>query len=139
MPLDCDLASLSGCSTAGGYVVAGEGTLGLTRSFLKAGARSVVATRWDVEDAAARRFMEAFYAALREGHPRDHAMQQARAELAAEGAGHRERSAFMLVGVAAEPVTALQSPDSDQGMRDLVWIAGIFTVLLLLVIFRRPR
>ena len=137
MSLHCDLASLSGCSTAGGYVVAGEGTLGLTRSFLQAGARSVVATRWDVEDASARRFMESFYAALREGQDRDRAMQSARRTLAENGAGHRERSAFMLVGVAAEPVTALQAPGTRTGTRGLIWFAGIFTVLLMLVVLRR--
>jgi len=53
---------LSACGTALGRVT-GEGTLGFTRSFLAAGARAVVATTWEVPDAAGLRVMDAFYAA----------------------------------------------------------------------------
>ena len=46
----CDLAVLSACETARGSRVAGEGTFALSRGFLAAGARRVVASLWAVGD-----------------------------------------------------------------------------------------
>jgi tetratricopeptide (TPR) repeat protein len=102
-----ELVTLSGCRTAGGYVFAGEGTLGLPRSFLAAGTRSVVASLWDVEDRAAERFMSHFYRELRAGRPRDRALQAAREAMARGGFPLRDRAAFVLVGAGHAPVAAL--------------------------------
>ena len=136
LDLGADLVSLSGCSTANGYLVAGEGTLGLTRAFLVAGARSVVASWWDVEDGAARRFMELFYAGLAEGEDRDRALMHARAAMAEEGYPARDRLAFALIGATGTPVPALQgqaaAPRSSSG-----WSSS--RPALLVVWFRRPR
>ncbi len=62
-----DLVVLSGCSTAGGVPVAGEGMLGLTHSFLANGSRSVVASLWPVDDAQTARLMGRFHDAYRAG------------------------------------------------------------------------
>ena len=62
LPLAGTTVVLSACGTALGRVT-GEGTLGFTRSFLAAGARSVVATTWEMPDTAGLQMMDAFYAA----------------------------------------------------------------------------
>ncbi|MCP4660936.1 MAG: CHAT domain-containing protein [bacterium] len=59
--LDADLVVLSACQTALGKEIRGEGLIGLTRGFLHAGARRVVASLWQVEDEATAAFMERFY------------------------------------------------------------------------------
>ncbi len=60
-----DLASeqivLSACATALGEQVHGEGLVGLTRGFLFAGARSVVAALWDVSGRSTSLFMQEYY------------------------------------------------------------------------------
>jgi CHAT domain-containing protein len=66
LSLGAEHVVLSACEGAG-PAVAGEGFLGLARAFLAAGAPSVVASHWVVEDAAGGAFMDAFYAARARG------------------------------------------------------------------------
>jgi CHAT domain-containing protein len=71
------LVVLAGCRTAGGAATFGEGGLHLARSFLAAGARAVLATLWDVDDASTRAVLLDFHRALRAGEPPAAALQRA--------------------------------------------------------------
>jgi CHAT domain-containing protein/Tfp pilus assembly protein PilF len=64
LKLDADLVVLSGCRTALGKEVRGEGLIGLTRGFQYAGAPRVLASLWRVEDQATAALMTRFYRAL---------------------------------------------------------------------------
>jgi CHAT domain-containing protein len=57
-----DLVVLSACQTALGKDVRGEGLLGLTRGFMYAGAASVMASLWKVDDEATAELMRQTYA-----------------------------------------------------------------------------
>jgi CHAT domain-containing protein len=59
--LNARLVVLSGCDTALGAQVGGEGLVGLASGFLRAGAAAVVASLWPVDDRATEAFMSAFY------------------------------------------------------------------------------
>lgn len=79
--VDADLVTLSGCHTALGKQVGGEGLIGLTRAFQYAGARTVLASLWRVEDRTTAEFMRRFYGFLRAGQNKDQALRLAQLEL----------------------------------------------------------
>jgi CHAT domain-containing protein len=65
---------LSSCETAGGQLLKGEGIMSLSRSFLQAGAASVVHSLWPVEDVKSREIMVGFYGELNRGHSKRNAL-----------------------------------------------------------------
>lgn len=75
------LAVLTGCETAGGRIVSGEGTLGLSSAFLCAGTRCVVASLWPIDDRAAARLALEFYARLASGRTVATALREAQQRL----------------------------------------------------------
>ena len=96
--LKADVVVLSGCRTAGGVVLGGEGVRGLTAPLLEAGARSVVATLWDVRDRGAARMVEGIYQSLAAGRTLSAAVREAKLAAIRRGAGPEEWAAFVLVG-----------------------------------------
>jgi CHAT domain-containing protein len=64
LPLSCDLAVLSACETQRGRRVAGEGVFAISRGFLAAGSRRVVASLWSVQDESTALLMGDFFARL---------------------------------------------------------------------------
>ncbi len=79
--IDADLVTLSGCHTAVGKHIAGEGLIGLTRAFQYAGARTVLASLWRVEDQTTAELMRRFYGQLRAGESKDQALRLAQLEM----------------------------------------------------------
>jgi CHAT domain-containing protein len=80
-----DLVVLSGCETALGRDLRGEGLVGLATGFLYAGVRQVVASLWRVDDLATSELMARFYRGLlQEGLPAPAALRAAQLEMAAD-------------------------------------------------------
>jgi len=60
------LIVLSACETAAGQYISGEGIWGMQRSWINAGAESVLAGLWQVNDKSTALFMESFYNSINE-------------------------------------------------------------------------
>jgi CHAT domain-containing protein len=77
-----DLVVLSACETGLGRAARGEGMIGLQRAFQVAGARTVVASLWKVDDVATQALMTAFHRRIRDGRSsRLEALRQAQIEM----------------------------------------------------------
>lgn len=72
------LVVLWACQTARGREITGEGLIGLSRAFFYAGARSVVATLWNLNDRFAAEFVPRFYTELNQGHSSEEALRRAK-------------------------------------------------------------
>ena len=75
--VDADLVTLSACNTGLGQELSGEGLIGLTRAFQYAGAHSVLASLWSVDDFRTMELMKHFYIGLRAGKSKDEALRAA--------------------------------------------------------------
>ena len=79
--IDADLVTLSACESGLGKEMGGEGLIGLTRAFQYAGARSVLASLWKVEDESTAELMKRFYGYLKAGKTKDEALRLAQLDL----------------------------------------------------------
>ena len=82
LKLNADLVVLSACDTALGKEIHGEGLVGLTRGFMHAGAKQVMASLWKINDAATADLMRRFYnKVLKDGLRPSAALREAQVEM----------------------------------------------------------
>ena len=80
-PLSADLVTISACEGAGGRAYSGEGLIGLSWAFLRAGAHNVVGALWEVNDSAAPQIMDIFYSEMSKGKDPASALRTAKLAL----------------------------------------------------------
>ncbi len=104
--LKSDLVVLSGCRTASGRILPGEGVQGLAQAFFHAGARTLVASLWDVSDRRTADLMEAFYRHLAGSESKADALRSAKLDLlrADPGLAPHFWAPFVLIGEPAGTV-----------------------------------
>ena len=76
--LNADLVTLSACFSAAGEIDSNEGNIGIYRSFLIAGSKSVIVSLWKVEDKATSMLFIKFYEYLLSGYSKSKALQLAK-------------------------------------------------------------
>src|SRR5262249_43441846 len=94
---DLELVTLSACETGLGKGASGDDVIGLTRGFLYAGARSIVASLWEADGAATAPLMESFYRNL-EGHDKRAALRLAQIEIRKQYPQPWYWAAFNIIG-----------------------------------------
>jgi CHAT domain-containing protein len=92
------LVMLSACRTVGGEVIAGEGVRGLTSAFLQAGAKSVIATSWRVNDRDVVPLVASFYQQLSKKQSVGTALRSAQLDAIRRKVSPTVWGAFALVG-----------------------------------------
>ena len=107
MNIGPSLVVLSACRSAGGHVVRGEGVQGLTAPFLQAGAKTVLATQWAIDDRSSHRLIRDFYQGLADGSTVGEALRAAKLASLDRGDPPAVWGAFTAVGDASVRVQAV--------------------------------
>lgn len=76
--LSADLVTISACHGAGGRTYSGEGLVGLTWAFLRAGAHGVIAALWEVNDTWTSEMMSNLYSEMSKGTAPDVALRDSK-------------------------------------------------------------
>ena len=74
---------LSACNSGGGTFHQSEGFMSIARSFILAGASSVIRTSWEINDETSAEIMTSFYKYLSKGKAKDEALRLAKLEYVA--------------------------------------------------------
>jgi len=80
-PLRAELVTISTCYGAGARAYSGEGLVGLSWAFLRAGAHNVIGALWEVSDASTPQLMDELYSGLKKGMRPDSALRAAKLSL----------------------------------------------------------
>lgn len=137
LKLPVDLVVLSACNTGLGKDVRGEGLIGLTRGFMYAGASSVVASLWKVDDEATAELMRYFYRfMLKDGLSPAAALRKAQVTMSQQARWHAPYywSGFIIQGQYIQPA-------SSKGWRisSLALWAGVSALLIVTAFFVLKR
>ena len=84
-PIDARLVTISACYGSGTRSYAGEGLVGLSWAFLRAGAHSVIGALWEVSDDSSPRLMDGLYQGIEDGQPPAAALRKAKLSLLHSG------------------------------------------------------
>jgi CHAT domain-containing protein/Tfp pilus assembly protein PilF len=85
-PLRAELVVISACYSTGKRTYSGEGLVGLSWAFLRAGAHNVIGALWDVSDASTPQIVDEFYGELKKGKSPGAALRTAKLSLLHSGA-----------------------------------------------------
>jgi len=80
-PLKAELVTISACNGSGTRAYSGEGLVGLSWAFLRAGAHNVIGALWEVSDVSTPNLMDKMYAELATGKDPATALRNAKLSL----------------------------------------------------------
>jgi CHAT domain-containing protein len=138
LKLNADLVVLSACETGYGKFEQGEGVISLARSFMYAGASSLVVSLWQVNDASTSSIMIGYYSNLTNGIQKAEALRKAKLSYLENASGIYAHPAFW------SPFIQLGNtkPIKLQRKKNLtIWIIPSVVLLLSLgfFIYRRQK
>jgi CHAT domain-containing protein len=84
-PLNAELVTVSACRSAGERAYSGEGLVGFSWAFLRAGARRVIAGLWDVDDRSTADLMDQVYTRIAAGASPPQALREAKLAMLRSG------------------------------------------------------
>jgi CHAT domain-containing protein len=123
---------LSACETGLGKIFKGEGAMSLANACFYAGAQSVVATLWSVQDNTTYEIIVSFYDYLQKGYSKDKALQAAQLDFINSHSKDFHHpyywAGFTVIGNNEPLVFAKSNPLQKYGSIGLISITLIFAV-----------
>jgi CHAT domain-containing protein len=84
-PIHARLVTISACNGGGTRAYSGEGLVGLSWAFLRAGAENTIAALWEVSDESTPKLMDQLYEGIQHGLPPAQALRRAKLSLLHSG------------------------------------------------------
>jgi CHAT domain-containing protein len=138
LSIDGGVVLLTGCRTASGVTLAGEGPLSLARSFFLAGATGVIGGLWPLRDDDTAEMMVRFAERLGGGSSVSDALSDAKRSMFEAGSPAAAWSGLVLIGdgglvpVSGDAVTAPAN-------RRIVLLVALLLGVTTLLVYRRAR
>lgn len=134
--LSSNLAILTACETGKPTFQAGEGMISLAHAFNYAGSESILTSLWKIDEKSSAEIIENFYSYLKEGLPKDEALQKAKLDYLATAQGRtlapQYWAGLVLIGDTS-PI------DLHTSSNLVFWIIGFVGILLIGLIIKRKR
>lgn len=132
------LVSLSACETAAGPFAQSEGVLSLARAFAYAGAQSLVASHWSVNERSTADLFSTFYENLKRGLPKAEALRQAKLRYLASAELDARKLPFHWAAFTLTGLNGTVQLEPEHGTWKWVWVvAGAVLAVLGWMFFRR--
>lgn len=133
---NAEMVVLSACETGTGELLEGEGIASIARSFSYAGARSLIATQWSVDDKSTNKLIHLFFERIKEKAAKDVALQAAKLAFIDSG---NQKLAHPYFWASFIPVGNMQSITLKRPVPYLAW--GIVPLILfsLFIYLRRKK
>lgn len=133
LDFNADLVTLSACQTGLGKFFKGEGVISLARGFAYGGAKSVVNSLWNANDASTSEIMTNFYKNLSEGQAKDEALRNAKLSYLESAPPSRRHPYYWATFIATGDMSPLDLKD-NKDIKSAILILGLITALLIISI-----
>lgn len=127
MSTQAELVVLSACETGIGELQVGEGISSIARSFSYAGARSILATQWTVNDQASRALIALFFEHIKQGLPKNEALRQAKLSYIQSGG---QKTAHPYYWSSFMPFGNMEKLELNAGVPLAYWWGGVLVLLV---------
>ncbi len=130
--IPADLVVLSACETSVGEYRLGQGVISLARGFFQAGARSVAATLWSVDDARNAELMRLFFQQIKNGATKDEALHEAKIQFLQTHPHDEANPVYWAAVTAYGDMRAIEFQRNNG-----VWFAGLGLLALVFFVWLR--
>lgn len=134
--LSSNLAILTACETGKPTYQSGEGMISLAHAFNYAGSESILTSLWKIDEQSSAKIIENFYGHLKNGLPKDEALQKAKLDYLATAEGRTKSPQYwaglVLIGDAS-PIELKTSSNL------ILWLLGILAIIIIVGFLKQKR